>query len=291
MYTTAFYSFEGGVGRSMALVNAGVELAKRNRRVLLVDFDLTAPSLATFDALKTRKTKAGLVDLVNDYLINGSVPDLEDYVVQCRRPAKCEGDIWFMPAGNVASNYVLEYHQLDWLDLYEKHEGFLFMEDVKQQWEDSLAPDYVLIDCSSGFTDMGSICTRQLPDAVAVLFSPNQQNLEGLVRIVKGIQMEKVGPRQKDIHLHFVVSNIPDLDDEHQILERNINQFKESLELDEDLLFIHRYDSLTLLNQEVFTQVRPNTRLAAEYRKIVDSIIARNSHDRYHQQADQTVQS
>ena len=290
MYTTTFYSFKGGVGRSMALVNAGVELARRNRRVLLVDFDLTAPSLATFDALKTHKPKAGLVDLVNDYLINGSVPDLQNYVLQCRNSANCDGDIWLMPAGSVASTYERNYHQLDWVDLYENHEGFLLFEDLKQQWKDSLAPDYVLIDCSSGFTDIGSICTRQLPDAVTILFSPNEQSLEGVVRIVKEIQTEKNGPRQKDIQLHFVVSNVPDLDDEHQILERNINQFKESLELDEDLLFIHRYDSLSLLNQEVFTQERPNTRLAVEYRKIVDSLIAGNSHDRDDHEVAQTVQ-
>lgn len=290
MYTTTFYSFKGGVGRSLALVNAGVELAKRGRRVLLVDFDLRAPSLGTYDALKSRKTGLGFADLVNDYLIDGTVPDLQDYVVKCRKPMDNDGDIWLMPAGSVASNSKRNYHQLDWVNLYENHDGFLLMEDVKQQWQDSLAPDYVLIDCSSGLSDIGSICTRQLPDAVAILFFPNQQNLEGLVRIVKGIQMERNGPRQKDIHLHFVVSNVPDLDDEHQILERNISQFKESLELDDDLLFIHRYDSLALLNQEVFTQARPNTRLAAEYRKIVDCLITGNPHDRDRHEDAQTVQ-
>ena len=49
MYVTTFYSFKGGVGRTMALVNVAVELANTGRRVLVVDFDLEAPGLDTFD--------------------------------------------------------------------------------------------------------------------------------------------------------------------------------------------------------------------------------------------------
>ena len=37
MYVTTFYSFKGGVGRTMALINAAVALALRGRRVLAVD--------------------------------------------------------------------------------------------------------------------------------------------------------------------------------------------------------------------------------------------------------------
>ena len=33
MYVVTFYSFKGGVGRSMALVNVAAELAARGRRV------------------------------------------------------------------------------------------------------------------------------------------------------------------------------------------------------------------------------------------------------------------
>jgi len=46
-----FYSFKGGVGRTMALVNAACILAGRGRRVLMIDFDLEAPGL-TMLALK-----------------------------------------------------------------------------------------------------------------------------------------------------------------------------------------------------------------------------------------------
>ena len=39
-----FYSFKGGVGRTMALINAAAILAGRGRRVLMIDFDLEAPA-------------------------------------------------------------------------------------------------------------------------------------------------------------------------------------------------------------------------------------------------------
>ncbi|HLM42734.1 MAG TPA: AAA family ATPase, partial [Myxococcaceae bacterium] len=41
----SFYSYKGGVGRSMALANVATLLAHRGRRVLVVDFDLEAPGL------------------------------------------------------------------------------------------------------------------------------------------------------------------------------------------------------------------------------------------------------
>jgi MinD-like ATPase involved in chromosome partitioning or flagellar assembly len=44
-----FYSYKGGTGRTMALANIAVMLARRNRgRVLIVDWDLEAPGLHSF---------------------------------------------------------------------------------------------------------------------------------------------------------------------------------------------------------------------------------------------------
>lgn len=40
-----FYSYKGGVGRTFALANVAVLLAKRGKRVLLMDWDLEAPGL------------------------------------------------------------------------------------------------------------------------------------------------------------------------------------------------------------------------------------------------------
>jgi cellulose biosynthesis protein BcsQ len=40
-----FYSFKGGVGRSMALANVAAIYAQRGKRVLAIDFDFEAPGL------------------------------------------------------------------------------------------------------------------------------------------------------------------------------------------------------------------------------------------------------
>jgi cellulose biosynthesis protein BcsQ len=44
----AFYSFKGGVGRSMAVLNLAYALAAKGRHVLVLDMDLEAPGLSGF---------------------------------------------------------------------------------------------------------------------------------------------------------------------------------------------------------------------------------------------------
>ncbi|WP_197459692.1 hypothetical protein, partial [Erythrobacter sp. HI0074] len=71
--------------------------------------------------------------------------------------------------------------------------GAELLDDMKVQWEEfeDQGFDYVLIDSRTGNTDIGGICTRQLPDAVAILFMPTRQNTDGLVPIVDLIRTER----------------------------------------------------------------------------------------------------
>ncbi len=43
-----FYSFKGGVGRTQALADVAVLLARYGHRVLMVDWDLEAPGLESY---------------------------------------------------------------------------------------------------------------------------------------------------------------------------------------------------------------------------------------------------
>ena len=280
MYITTFYSFKGGVGRSMALANAAVELAKRGHRVLAVDFDLEAPGLDTFDVLRPRDEVPGLIDFVHEYLDSNRAPDARRFLARSPDIGDRGGELWIMPSGAQQASYAAHFNQIDWADLYDKRDGYLLFEDLKAQWKQVVDPDYVLIDSRTGHTDTGGICTRQLPDAVAILFFPNEQNLRGLTKVVRDIRSEAREPRRKDIELHFIMSNVPDLDDEDEILKNKIRAFRNQLAFDRDPLIVHRYDSLSLLNQAVFTRDRPKSRLAKEYRELVRTIVGRNLDDR-----------
>lgn len=280
MYVTTFYSFKGGVGRTMALVNAAVELANTGRRVLVVDFDLEAPGLDTFKILHSETQVPGIVDFVSEYIASGKAPEVAHFVSKSPRIGDKGGELWTMPSGAHNKSYATNFSQIDWGALYEQHDGYLLFEDLKEQWKQAIKPDYVLIDSRTGHTDTGGICTRQLPDAVAILFFPNEQNLRGLTKVVQDIRAEAEGVRKKKIELHFVMSNVPDLDDEDRILESKIKEFQNQLGFKREPMIVHRYNSLALLNQKVFTKDRPRSRLAQEYRDVVQEIVMLNPADR-----------
>jgi cellulose biosynthesis protein BcsQ len=279
MHTITFYSFKGGVGRTMAMVNCAVELMSRGKRVLIVDFDLEAPGLKAFSWLRLHENSSGIVDYVSNYLKSGVSPDISDYVYESNLPDSFKGKLAIMPAGKSDAGYASRLNAINWQDLYDKHDGYLMFEDMKEQWKNDVRPDYVLIDSRTGHTDVGGICTRQLPDSVCIMFLPNKQNLDGLVKVVQDIRSQNEDLEEKKIRLHFAMSNVPDIDDEEQILERWVSVFKSKLDYTEALT-IHHYASLSLLNQDIFTATRPHSKLAKEYKLLVDALVRDNPEDR-----------
>lgn len=280
MYVVTFYSFKGGVGRTQALVNVSTELAARGRRVLLVDFDLEAPGIGTFPLPTSATESGGVVEYVADYSRTLEAPDVIRYVSPFAAVGNQGGGIWLMPSGRHDASYAHRLNGLDWTRLYDQQDGYLLLEDLKLQWATTLNPDYVFIDSRTGHTDVGGICTRQLPDAVVVFFLPNDQNLSGLVKVVDDIRDESRPPRRKLINIDFVLSNVPDIDDEEGILQARLERFKATLGYDDVSAVIHRYSSLALLDQTIFTLDRPKTRLASQYRALADTIAMNNTQDR-----------
>lgn len=279
MHTISFYSFKGGVGRTLALVNVGIELAMTGRKVLLVDLDLEAPGIDTFEELRAPDGQAGLVDYVTDFMTSGTPADVLRYVYRSSLSEHAKGELRVMAAGRRDAEYGQRLAAIDWQYLYEHMEGYLFIEDLKNQWAEKLKPDYVLIDSRTGHTEVGGICTRQLPDTVVVLFMPNEQNLRGLKYVVESIRDEAHAPASKTINIEFVVSNVPNLDDEEAILSRMMRKFSSELGF-HTAHTIHRYDSLALLNQSIFVTQRPKSRLARQYRTLLQHLAEHNIEDR-----------
>lgn len=264
----------------MSLINVAAELALSGRKVLVVDFDLEAPGIGEFDLIKPSQPVNGVVEFVEDYLREGIVPDVSSYVYRSNIFEKTGGQLMVMPAGRLDNTYQDRFSAINWQDLYSEADGFAMFEDMRLQWQDKLECDYVFIDSRTGYTDIGGICTRQLPDAVCLIFAPNKQNLTGLTNVVKEIRAQQLLPALRHPRLHFVPSNVPNLDDDNELLSAALQRFRDQLHYDKPCAIIHHYNSFALLNEEVFTLRHPTTQLAAQYRFLANKIAQYNLRDR-----------
>ncbi|HJP73107.1 MAG TPA: AAA family ATPase [Pseudonocardiaceae bacterium] len=169
-----FYSYKGGVGRSFALANIAVLLARWGYRVLCVDWDLEAPGLHHyFEPMLGTSTARGVVDLVDEFRAGRNHP--ADY------PTRLSGGdlLSLIPAGR---DHVAKVQAIDWEKLYD--DGFgEYLEQCREQWISDY--DYVLLDSRTGASDIAGICTAHLPDRLVALFTANQQSVGGAVDMAR----------------------------------------------------------------------------------------------------------
>ena len=181
-----FYSYKGGVGRSMALANVAVLMAQWGHRVLVVDWDLEAPGLDRyFEVLvptsRTQASKsAGVVGIVKA-VSQDREAGWKDSVVSFPIPGARQ-PLNFIPAGWRDGEYAQRLQQLDWDALFRRHDFGNRLEDIRSEW--LRAYDYVLIDSRTGITDIGGICTIYLPDILVAMFTANHQSVEGVADVV-----------------------------------------------------------------------------------------------------------
>ncbi len=182
-----FYSYKGGVGRTLSLANTAFQLAKEGKRVVLVDFDLEAPGLHNYPFCRKLKIKRGLVEYITDYVEQKSIPDIKNYLYH---PTENKyKNLTLLPAGACDAAYRRKLVKLDWDILYNEYYGFEFFESLKSDLVKACNnPDYVFIDSRTGLTDTGNICTLQLPDVAVLFFSLNNQNREGIERVYGAIK-------------------------------------------------------------------------------------------------------
>jgi tetratricopeptide (TPR) repeat protein/cellulose biosynthesis protein BcsQ len=203
-----FYSYKGGTGRSMALANVAWILASSGKRVLAVDWDLEAPGLhryyTPFLNDKDLTGSDGLIDLLIEFrdatAIGGhgesddkwheAYADIASYVVSLDWDFPGEGTLDLLPAGRQGASYSARVNSFDWVEFYERRGGGVFLETIKEKMRADY--DYVLIDSRTGVSDTSGICTVQMPDAVVVCFTLNNQGIQGSAAVSHSIYEQRL---------------------------------------------------------------------------------------------------
>lgn len=190
-----FYSYKGGVGRSMALANVAFRLADTHALdVVVVDWDLEAPGLAQFFEVPPEKLAEahGVLDYLEAWREGAkrrdpSPPDARPWLIPIQEAPRAprHGSLSLLIAGRPDGHYDARLAALDWKELYTSAAGALAVETLRRQLVE--AADVVLVDSRTGLTDAGGICTIQIPDAVVLMTAPNRQSLDGTERIARSI--------------------------------------------------------------------------------------------------------
>lgn len=212
MKTITFYSYKGGVGRTLALANIATRLVEFKKKVCLLDFDLEAPGLPyKFLRLNKQGIKKGIVDYIYDYSNAGKLGlSIGEYAIKFN-PENNIYPIHLIPAGDTESkDYWKKLSSINWYELlYESKNGLAFFLDLKEKIKRDLNPDFLLIDSRTGISEMAGITLSLLADEVVIVAANNQENLNGARKIINSIANAENQILKKAPKISFVLSRIP----------------------------------------------------------------------------------
>jgi len=215
--TVSFYSYKGGVGRSLLLANAARYLVAQGKGVVALDFDFEAPGLhykfgATPESGLGPPWTGGVVPYLNATADGANTPPLlSAHVIGLPISPDAPGWLRLMPAGPAPRP---EY----WAALKKFGErlrlgdpsgrGVMAFLDLQARIEEELKPDYLLIDARTGVTELGGLATTILADTVVCLFADNQESEEGTLAVVEALKAAPRLANQKEIRVLLVLSRI-----------------------------------------------------------------------------------
>ena len=222
-YIFTFYSYKGGVGRSMSLLNSAFELAGRGRHVLILDMDLEAPGISNF-LFRSKEfqhpPQKDIIELLKDVLnfekqgghfkeAAAHIQGISQYISPIKEkklpPPKSRigesGRIDVVPALVQDQSYWSRLAELNLgscsqktlqktgliLKHYLKAQRFsISPPSLKEIGEEMQVPyDYVFIDSRTGITESGGLCIGPLADRLVILTSLNDQNINGTKDMMK----------------------------------------------------------------------------------------------------------
>jgi Mrp family chromosome partitioning ATPase len=186
-----FYSFKGGVGRSMALANVAALLAQWGRKVLILDWDLEAPGIEKFFEVKplrisgSREMTSGIVDLLLSQMQSKPLSWRDCLLkVDLNESSREEpqGKLHIISAGKLViegkRDYIARLREVNWDQLFDEHDLGMKIDTWRSEWLREY--DFVLVDSRTGISDAGSICTILLPDVLVLVFTTSYQSIDGI---------------------------------------------------------------------------------------------------------------
>jgi len=185
----------------LAVANIGALLANwgraRGERVLLVDWDLEAPGLHAFFAeamMPSQRDAPGILEYFEE--LRGKLVDEPRHYEEIRENRRRIEEVLplesylrvdvlqgldLMLSNPVSPEYRRRATEFDWATFWQNYPAAIhaFRESLERRYR------YVLVDSRTGYSDVSGLCSAILPEKLVIVFSLNQQNLEGAIEVAR----------------------------------------------------------------------------------------------------------
>lgn len=277
MEVVTFYSYKGGVGRTLLLAWVARALAARGKRVLALDLDLEAPGLPSKLRPESEpKAGFGVVDLLLRFQGGASPPT--DLAQWCLPVPTEQGSLWLLPAGAAPSPaYWQALGKVSWETLFVERaaDGARFFLWLRDALAKAVGADFLLIDARTGVTEMGAAAVGMLADTVIAVTNMSPESKRGLREVLRAAVGNSRSNRPP-LRVLPVLSRVPALlgaDDDARLvdqLQRFLNEEADPLTSTlavERVLMVHHEETLLVDEQRVLAG--PRLRVIADYERVL----------------------
>ncbi len=225
MKTTTFYSYKGGLGRTLLVAWVARQLERDGHSVVALDLDLEAPGLHyKLGFARDADLGPGLVELLARFQRGDPPPDsLREWL----RPVPGAQRLWLLPAGPVNTrDYLRALGVVSWEGLFrgESPQGPRFFTWLKESIASDPAPDHLVIDARTGITEMGGAALGVMADQALAIVGLSLEGLDGTRDVLQSVCSFARSVPKDPPRMGLVLSRVPwtGTDEQHQSLRVDV---------------------------------------------------------------------
>lgn len=213
-----FFSYKGGVGRSLALCNTAAALCRQGFKVGLIDLDIEAPSLhlqleeSLPSPWRNSETTPDILSLLRTDFDSLTPQAVKEATIKLTLPWAEGPHCYLLPCFGRQHDLDALDSQKDWIDRIP------LLEKICEMFCNARGLDFVLIDSRTGYSQQAIVAGMITTQLVAVARADKASSF--------GMRMILNIFRHKRIDIHLLITSVPDCVERH---DSRLDQYIEML--------------------------------------------------------------